>query len=64
MKVYTTKEIKKILKSNGYSFLRYAKGDHEIWSNQSGNKLCIKSTDMNRMVWQRLVKENNLNCKF
>ena len=64
MKVYTTKEIKRILKDNGYSFMRYAKGDHEIWINHSGNKICIKSNNMNRMVWQRLVKENSLNCKF
>ena len=63
MKVYSIKEIRKVLKSNGYLFLRYASGDHEIWSNGK-SKICIKSVKMNRMIWQRLVKENNLKCDF
>ena len=64
MKVYNCREIKRILKENGYHVER-TKGDHEIWmSEKSGRHITIPTKNINRMVWQRLVKENNLICKF
>ena len=64
MKVYNDREIKRILKDNGYHVDR-KKGDHEIWvSDKSERHITIPANDINRMVWQRLVKENNLICEF
>ena len=64
MKVYNDREIKRILKDNGYHVAR-KKGDHEIWvSNSSNRHITVPAKNINRMVWQRLVKENNLICKF
>ena len=64
MKVYNSREIKRILKDNGYQIER-VKGDHEIWmSEKSGRHITVPTKNINRMVWQRLVKENNLICKF
>ena len=64
MKVYNDREIKRILKENGYHVERI-KGDHEIWtSEKSGRHITVPANKINRMVWQRLVKENNLICKF
>ena len=64
MKVYNDREIKRILKDNGYHVER-TKGDHEIWmSEKSGRHITVPANNINRMVWQRLVKENNLICRF
>lgn len=64
MKVYNDREIKRILKNNGYNLQR-VKGDHEIWiSKNSTRHITIPHKNINRMIWQRLVKENNLICKF
>ncbi len=64
MKVYNDREIKRILKKNGYHVER-TKGDHEIWvSDSSTRHITVPYKNINRMVWQRLVKENNLLCKF
>jgi predicted RNA binding protein YcfA (HicA-like mRNA interferase family) len=64
MKVYNDREIKRILKDNGY-YLKRIKGDHEIWASYSSTRhITIPHKNINRMVWQRLVKENNLLCKF
>jgi predicted RNA binding protein YcfA (HicA-like mRNA interferase family) len=32
------KKIREILKKNGYTFFRHAKGDHDIWYNPITNK--------------------------
>ena len=64
MKVYNGREIKRILKENGYHVER-TKGDHEIWVSYSSTRhITIPYKNINRMVWQRLVKENNLLCEF
>ena len=57
MKVYSTREFIKILKRNGYTHTRN-KGDHLIYKN--GNRSVTINRDLNRMVAQRLIKENNL----
>ena len=33
-----TRQVKKILSENGCYFLRYGKGDHEIWFNPALNR--------------------------
>lgn len=54
---YSDREFKKILRDNGYSFLR-GSGDHLIYSNGK-NKITIKK-NLNHMIILRLIKENNL----
>jgi hypothetical protein len=65
MKVFNEREIKRILKDNGYSVKRSNGTSHEIWENKvTGDKLSLNSKHINRMVWQRLVKEHNIKCQF
>jgi predicted RNA binding protein YcfA (HicA-like mRNA interferase family) len=64
MKVYNDREIRKILKKNGYVVIRTT-GDHNIWEHTvTGDRLSLNYNKVNRMVWQRLVKEHNIDCKF
>ena len=57
MKVYSTREFIQILKKNGFTCNR-KKGDHLIFKN--GTKSVTINRGLNRMVAQRLIKENNL----
>lgn len=61
MKVYNDREIKKILRRNGYKIVRSNGTSHEIWENEAGDSLSLNANNINRMVWQRLVKEHNIN---
>jgi len=60
MKTYNLKDIKIILRDNGYRLERCS-GDHLIYI-KDGHHISIPANKKqpNRMVWQRLVKENNL----
>lgn len=58
MKVYNSREAKKILHRNGWIYARTS-GDHAIY--KKGNKTIWIAEDLNRMIWQRLVKENDIN---
>ena len=57
MKTYTAREFKKLLSRNGYKSLRW-NGSHEIFSN--GENIISINIRPNRMVCERLIKENNL----
>lgn len=57
MKVYSTREFIQILKKNGFTYNR-SKGDHLIF--KRGIKTITINRGLNRMVAQRLIKENNL----
>lgn len=55
-----TKEMRRfvpILISNGYREIR-SNGSHFIYSN--GTNQITVNKDLNKMVWKRLIKENNL----
>lgn len=58
IKVYNFKEMKRIVERNGFKLLRI-KGDH-FYYKKEGYPLLNLSFGANRMVWQRLVKEFNL----
>ena len=58
MKVYNTREAKQILARNGWIYAR-SSGDHTIY--KKDNKTIWIAKDLNRMIWQRLVKENDIN---
>lgn len=66
VKEYTSREVKSILKRNGFYFLREAKGSHTVYSN--GIKTISIPTKgsgkaVNKMMFLRLVKENSLNIE-
>lgn len=58
MKVYNSREAKKILRRNGWIYSR-SSGDHTIYKKDNRTIWIAKS--LNRMIWERLVKENQLN---
>ena len=53
--------VKKILINNGFTKIIQNRSDHVKFYNERGCHISIpcKGT-VNRMMWQRLVKENNL----
>lgn len=55
----TYRECASILRFNGFEF-KHQKGSHAIWKNTNGRHISISVTHVNACVWQRLVKENNL----
>lgn len=57
MKVYTDRAFAKLLKDNGYEKIR-SNGDHIMYSD--GTNTISVNRGINRMVAQRIIKENNL----
>ena len=57
LKVYNTREIIKILMKNGWEFVS-STGGHKKFKKDA--KTLVINHKVNRMVWQRLVKENNI----
>lgn len=55
---WTLKEWINMLENNGYSFKRFAKSSHQIWTN--GKRTISFPLNINCMLAQRLIKENNL----
>lgn len=53
------REFEPILYKNGYRFAR-CKGSHFIYMNRTSNKTIVVNKDLNKMVKERLIKENNL----
>ena len=51
------REMKKILRDNGYEYLR-CKGSHFMYSN--GRYTVAVNKDLNAMVAKRLIKQNHL----
>lgn len=59
-KEYTPREFVRLLKANGYTYNR-SNGDHDIYVNaDNGRTISFKSTDINRMIAKRLIKEHKL----
>ena len=56
-KTWTLRAFKKLLHDNGYKRVR--SGGHLIYSNGE-RTISITSNKINRMIAQRLIKENNL----
>lgn len=48
-----------ILRKNGYTKAR-SKGSHTVYVNRATHKHISINKDLNRMVRERLIKENNL----
>ena len=60
MKTYNTREARKIARKNGWTLVRIS-GSHYIYKHPNNKKILTISNDLNRMVWERLVNEYNLN---
>lgn len=61
LKQWSFKEVRRILKDNGYSLISQ-RGDHLKYKNNDGNVIVI-TPNPNKMVIRRLIKENNLIVK-
>ena len=53
------REFEPILLRNGFYFAR-CKGSHFTYINRTSHKIIVVNKDLNRMVRERLIKENNL----
>lgn len=53
------REFEPILLRNGYRFTR-CKGSNFIYMNRTSHKIITVNKDLNRMVRERLIKENKL----
>ena len=53
------REFEPILLRNGYRFSR-CEGSHFIYMNRTLHKTIVVNKDLNRMVRERLIKENKL----
>lgn len=58
MKQYTSREFIRLLKNNGYNYIR-TNGSHQLY--RKGNASVVVPIHLNRMIAQRLIKENGLN---
>lgn len=57
-----TKEMREfvpILRKNGYAYAR-SRGSHFVYINRTSHKTISVNKDLNRMVRERLIKENAL----
>ena len=57
------RKLKTYLKKNGYRFVRYSGNgsDHAIYeSTVTGNSVVVVENHMNKMIWQRIIKEVQL----
>ena len=59
MKTYNTREARKIARKNGWQLVRI-KGSHYIYKKPDSDKILTISNDLNRMVWERVVQEYDL----
>ena len=60
MKVYNTREAKKIARKNGWILVR-TRGDHYYYKHPNHDKVLVISERLNRIVFERCVTEFNLN---
>lgn len=58
MRQYTHREFVKLVKQNGFEYIR-SKGSHDIYYNNKGRHISIPQTLVN-VIARRLIKENNL----
>lgn len=65
MKVYNCREVVKILKENGYVVISQ-NGSHQKWEHTITKVRFVLPTskEVNRMMWQRMVKQYHIICKF
>ena len=60
IRMYTTREARRIAESCGW-YLARRTGDHWVYKKAGEPKILTISEGLNRMVWERCVKEFDLN---
>lgn len=58
MKQYTRREFVKLVRQNGFEYVR-SKGGHDIYYNKEGRHITIPQTLVD-VIARRLIRENNL----
>jgi len=59
------KKVRKVLKDNGYRFLRQGKGDHEIWHSPKTNiSVSVDGKIKSRHSANEILKEAKIAYKF
>lgn len=59
MRMYKTREARKVAERNGWILVR-KNGDHWIYSHPNYSKILTISDGLNRIVWERCVREFDL----
>jgi len=59
MRMYTTREAQRIARKNGWVLVRKS-GDHWHYRHPNHSKILTISEGLNRMVWERCVREFEL----
>ena len=59
MRMYKTREARKVAEKNGWVFVR-SNGDHYYYKHPNNPKTLTISEGLNRMVFERVVKEYEL----
>lgn len=59
MRIYTTREARQIARKNGWVLVR-SNGDHFYYKHPNHPKTLTISEGLNRIVWERCVKEFEL----
>ena len=62
MRQYTSREFIRIVKFNGFRYIRHS-GDHAIYVNDKGRHISIPK-NLECVIARRLIKENNLVTDF
>ena len=62
MKKYTRREFIKLVRQNGFEYVR-SKGGHDIYYNNKGRHISIPQTLVD-VIARRLIRENKLILKY
>lgn len=57
------RQVKELLKENGWSFLRHGKGSHDIWTDGS-NHVTVNHNCKSRFTANRIMKDAGIKHKF
>ena len=59
------RELKRILKAHGCSFVRHGKGDHEIWHSPiSGRNFTLDASTRKRFTANAILKQAGIKPEF
>ena len=56
---YNLRQMEKIVKKNDF-YLKRITASHKIYKNANGNTIVLAVCNCNKMIFQRIIKENNL----
>lgn len=58
------KEVKRILKENGWEFIRCAKRSHQYWGKKGCKLVTVPHNCKSRFTANAIMKESGINHKF